>query len=98
MVTIRFCLYLGILFSGGMIQMFVWTRMARQVNEHLPANEQYSFSIWSFWRSAWGELNQIRIWRAYRRFFPDSYLPWWYVSALVLTVLWTLFGLSILSA
>jgi hypothetical protein len=98
MITIRFYLYLCILFSGGVSQMFIWTRMVRQINRHLPANEQYSLSIWSFWKSAWGELNQFRIWRAYRRFFPDSYLPLWYVGALVLTVSWMLFGLGLLNA
>ena len=94
----RISLYLCILSSVGLIQMFVWNRITRQVNEHLPENEQYSLSIWSLRRSAKGEINQFRIWRTHRRFFPDSYLPLWYVAALVLTVFWMFFGLSILNA
>lgn len=34
----------------------------------------------------------FRIWRSHRRFFPDSYLRIWYVTALVLWLLWWLFG------
>jgi hypothetical protein len=78
-------------FSGGLIQTFIWNRIAGQVNQHLPETERYSLSIWSLWKSAHGEFNQFRIWRTHQRFFPDSYLRLWYATAFfngVLDVFW----------
>jgi hypothetical protein len=94
----RFFVYLGIFCSGGLINAFLWNRIARRVNQHLPENEQYSLSIWSIRRNAVDELNQLRIWRLHREFFPDSYLRLWFTVTMVLTVSWMLFGLSILNA
>jgi len=95
-MSLRFVSYLCILFFGGVAERFVWTRITKQVNQHLPRDKEYSLSIWTLWRSAWGEFNQFRIWRTHRRLFPDSYLPVWHVAAFVLTVFWMFFGLTLL--
>jgi hypothetical protein len=89
--------HLCIFFAGGSVQTFVWNRIAGEVDQHLPENEQYSLSRWSFWRSAWASFNWFRIWRSHRRLFPDSYLRLWYVTTGVLTVFGMFFGFKILN-
>jgi hypothetical protein len=90
--------YLGIFFSAGLIQTLIWSRITREVNQHLPDSEQYSISVWALRRSARGEFNQFKIWQLHRHFFRDSYLRLSFVAALVLTIFWMFFGLSILNA
>ena len=85
-------LYLCVFVSGGLIQTLVWNRITRQVNERLPNAERYAVWAWSLRRSNRGEINMYRIWRTHRQLFPDSYLRLWYVTALVLWLLWWLLG------
>jgi hypothetical protein len=93
---VRLSVYLCVLFSGGLIEMLVWNRITKQVNQHLPMEQQYSLSIWALRRSARGEFNQFRIWRTHRTCFPDSYLRASYLTALILTIVWMFIGLNVL--
>ena len=79
--------YLCVFFSGGLVEMLLWNRMTRQINQHLPVEEQYSLSIWALRRSAHGEFSQFRIWRLHRRLFPTSYLRMGYVTALIIALI-----------
>lgn len=94
---VRFFVYLCVFFSGGVVEMLLWNRITRQVNQHLPVEEQYSLSIWALRRSARGEFSQFRIWRSHRRFFPDSYLRLSYLTTLILTIVWMFIGLNVLN-
>jgi hypothetical protein len=95
-IMVSFLVYLFVFFSGGLVQMLVWNRITKDVNQRLPLDEQYSLSIWTLRRSAHGEFNQFRIWRTHSRFFPDSYLRVSYIIALTLTIVWMFIGLSVL--
>lgn len=97
MMGIRLLIYLCVFFSGGLVQTLVWNRITREVNQCLPDDEQYSVSIWSLRRPARGGFNQLQIWSAHRRFFPESYLRLWCGTALVLTVSWMFLGLSVVN-
>ena len=95
MVYLYFCVFL----LGGLTQILIWNRITKQVNARSPEDEQYSLSIWSVQRSNRGEINMFRIWRSHRRLFPDSYLRLWYVTTLVLWLLWWILGaLSMVNA
>jgi hypothetical protein len=89
--------YLGVFLSAGLVEWLLWSRIAGEVNLHLPPGEQYSVSIWALRRSAHGEFNQFRIWQLHRRLFRKSYLRLVFLSALALTAFWTFFGLTILN-
>ena len=92
----RLMLYLCVFCFFAAVEVRVWARMVRQVNQHLPKNQQHSLSIWSLRNSAW-EGNDSGLWRAHQRLFPHSRLRDWYLVGLALTLLWLLFGLSLLS-
>jgi len=80
--------YFGIFFSAGLAQWEVCKRMAREVNQHLPDSEQFSTSRFAFSpRSSRSPINQIKLWRLHRRFFPASYLPFLYLAIWVLLIL-----------
>ena len=85
--------YFGIFYSAGVAQWMVWKRMTREVNRHLADSEQYSTSMWAFRRSARAPVNQFKIWRLHRQFFPESYLRLLLFATLVLMILF--FGLTV---
>jgi hypothetical protein len=91
-------IYLGMFFSAGLAQTLLWNRITRDVNQRIGDGEKYSTSMWAVRRSAHGEINQFKIWHLHRRFLPDSYLRLSFSAALVLTIAWMFFGLSILGA
>jgi hypothetical protein len=70
----------------------VWKRIARQVNQYLPAGEEYPTSRWAFSpKSLRSPINQIKLYRLHRQFFPDSYLRWLILATWVLMILfWVL--------
>ena len=58
-----------------------------QVNQHLPYSEQSVASIWAFSpRSVRSPINEIKVWRLHRQFFPESYLPWLHLATWVLMI------------
>src|SRR5580698_4709376 len=89
----RVLLCFGIFYLAGLAQWMVWKRMTREVNQHLPDNEQYSTSLWAFQRSARAPVHQFRIWRLHRQFYRDSYLRWLLLVTLVVMILF--FGLTV---
>jgi hypothetical protein len=47
-MVVRVVVYLCVFFSGGLVETFLWNRITKEVNRHLPMDEQYSLSIWAF--------------------------------------------------
>lgn len=79
--------YFGIFYSAGLAQWFVLKRITNEVNQHLPYSEQYVASIWAFSpRSVRSPINEIKVWRLHRQFFPESYLPWVHLATWVLMI------------
>jgi hypothetical protein len=80
--------YFGTFYFAGLAQWTVWKRITREVNQHLPASEQYPTSVWSFSpRTARAPINQIKIWRQHRLLFRKSYLRWLYLATWVVMIL-----------
>jgi hypothetical protein len=84
--------YFGMFFLSGLTQWKAWKRIAREVNQYLPAGEEYPTSRWAFSpRSLSSPMNQIKLWRLHRQFFPESYLRWVILATWVLMIVfWVL--------
>jgi hypothetical protein len=79
--------YFGTIYFAGLAQWMLLKRITRQVNQHLPYSEQYVASIWAFSpRSVRSPINEIKVWRLHRQFFPESYLPWLHLATWVLMI------------
>ena len=79
--------YFGTFYFAGLAQWMVLKRITDQVNQHLPYSEQYVASIWAFSpRSVRSPINEIKVWRLHRQFFPESYLPWLHLATWVLMI------------
>ena len=79
--------YFGIFYLAGLAQWMVLKRLTKEVNQHLPDSEQYATSMWTFSpRSVRSPINEIKIWRLHRQFFPESYLPWVHLATWVLMI------------
>ena len=80
-------LYFGTFFFAGLAQRTILKRITSQVNQHLPFGEQFVASIWAFSpRSVRSPINEIKVWRLHRQFFPESYLPWLHLATWVLMI------------
>jgi len=80
--------YFGAFYFAGLAQWLVLKRITKEVNLHLSCSEQYVASIWAFSpRSVRSPINEIKVWRLHRQFFPQSYLPWIYLATWVLMIL-----------
>jgi hypothetical protein len=80
-------LYFGTCYVAGLAQWMVLKRITNQVNQHLPYSEQYVATIWTFSRrSVRSPINEIRVWRLHRQFFPESYLPWLHLATWILMI------------
>ena len=79
--------YFGTFYFAGLAQWMVLKRITNQVNQHLPYSEQYVASIWAFSpRSVRSPINEIKVWRLHRQFFPESCLPWLHLATWVLMI------------
>ena len=89
----NFVIYFGIFCSAAATQWMVLTRIAREVNPHLLAGEEYPTSRWAFSpRSLRSPMNQIKLCRLHRQFFPESYLRWVLVATWVMMILFFVLG------
>jgi hypothetical protein len=79
--------YFGTFYFTGLAQWMVLKRITNQVNQCLPYSEQYVASMWAFSpRSVRSPINEIKVWRLHRQFFPESYLPWLHLATWVLMI------------
>jgi hypothetical protein len=79
--------YFGTFYFAGLAQWMVLKRITNQVNQYLPYNEQYVATMWAFSpRSVRSPINEIKVWRLHRQFFPESYLPWLHLATWVLMI------------
>jgi hypothetical protein len=80
-------LYFGTFWFAGLAQWMVLKRITNQVNQYLPYDEQYVASIWAFSpRSVRSPINEIKVWRLHRQFFPESFLPWIHLATWALMI------------
>ena len=92
--TMEIIFYFGTFYFAGVAQWMVLKRITNQVNQHLPYSEQYVASIWAFSpRSVRSPINEIKVWRLHRQFFPESYLRLLLLASFVLMILF--FGLTV---
>lgn len=85
--TMEIIFYFGTFYFAGLAQWMVLKRITNQVNQHLPYSEQYVASIWAFSpRSVRSPINEIKVWRLHRQFFPESYLPWLHLATWALMI------------
>ena len=85
--TMEILFYFGTFFFAGLAQWSVLKRITNQVNQNLPYSEQYVASIWAFSsRSVRSPINEIKVWRLHRQFFPGSYLPWFHLATWALMI------------
>lgn len=96
-MSINFLIFFGILLLSDVLGLIIRGQIMQEVNQHLPQNEQFSWSTWPPWRSAWVHGDKFRLWRTHQQFFPTSMLRMCYATVLVLAVVWMLFGLSLLA-
>jgi hypothetical protein len=83
--------YLGTFYFAGLAHWMVLKRITSQVNQHLPCGEQYVAKVLAFSpRTVLSPINEIKVWRLHRQFFPVSYLPWLQLATVVLMIVFFL--------
>jgi hypothetical protein len=80
--------YFGTFYFAGLAHWMVLKRITSQVNQHLPYGEQYVAKVLAFSpRTVLSPINEIKVWRLHRQFFPESYLPWLHFATVVLMII-----------
>jgi hypothetical protein len=87
---LRVVIYLVVFFILGTATFLLKLLIKNEVNQQIDPSEQFSF--WSFWTV----LTEIRLWRAHRKYYPESLVRVAYAAAYLFCFLWMLFGLNVI--